>query len=286
MPDELGAERRMVTSQSLSNGTVRICWTLAVALLVSGISATFMNKPGAAAATMLALGGLLAVVAMMRRIPLRLEVAGTTLDATFPPDEAYQAGQSGGVQAGLEAAVRETERASRSGKTVEELLDQLRREVREQLAAIPLPLPTEAEPSAELRSATVTGYSGPTARRVAGVTFRQLDYWARTGLVEPSVHAAGSGRLYSLEDIVLLTTVKRLLDAGVGLQQIRQVVSTIKTEGLDEWRTWTLISNGEDVSMATTPQEVIRAVERGDGIFGVALGSVIADVEERLGTPM
>ena len=68
------------------------------------------------------------------------------------------------------------------------------------------------------------GYRGPTACKAAGITYRQLDYWARTGLVEPSVRpAGGSGtqRLYGFRDILVLKVVKRLLDTGVSLQQIR-----------------------------------------------------------------
>ena len=69
------------------------------------------------------------------------------------------------------------------------------------------------------------GYRGPTACSAAGITYRQLDYWARTGLVEPSVrpaHGSGSQRLYSFRDILLLKVVKRLLDTGVSLQNIRR----------------------------------------------------------------
>ena len=67
------------------------------------------------------------------------------------------------------------------------------------------------------------GYRGPTACSAAGITYRQLDYWARTGLVEPSVraaHGSGSQRLYSFRDILVLKVVKRLLDTGISLQQI------------------------------------------------------------------
>ena len=65
-----------------------------------------------------------------------------------------------------------------------------------------------------------TGYRGPTACKAAGITYRQLDYWARTGLVEPTVRpATGSGtqRLYGFRDILVLRVVKRLLDSGVSL---------------------------------------------------------------------
>ena len=73
-----------------------------------------------------------------------------------------------------------------------------------------------------------TGYRGPTACNAAGITYRQLDYWARTGLVEPTVRGAtGSGtqRLYSFRDILILKVIKRLLDAGISLQQIRTAVA-------------------------------------------------------------
>ena len=69
------------------------------------------------------------------------------------------------------------------------------------------------------------GFSGKRAAEIVGITYRQLDYWARTGLVEPTVRpAGGSGtqRLYSFRDILLLKVIKRLLDAGISLQQIRQ----------------------------------------------------------------
>ncbi len=76
-----------------------------------------------------------------------------------------------------------------------------------------------------------TGYRGPTACNAAGITYRQLDYWARTGLVEPTVRGAtGSGtqRLYSFRDILILKVIKRLLDAGISLQQIRTAVQHLR----------------------------------------------------------
>src|SRR5690606_12921925 len=82
---------------------------------------------------------------------------------------------------------------------------------------------------------TETGYRGPTACRAAGITYRQLDYWARTGLVEPSIRTAsgsGSQRLYSFRDILVLKVVKRLLDTGVSLQQIRTAVHHLHERGV------------------------------------------------------
>ena len=78
------------------------------------------------------------------------------------------------------------------------------------------------------------GYRGPTACAAAGITYRQLDYWARTGLVEPSVrsaHGSGSQRLYGFRDILVLKVVKRLLDTGISLQQIRAAVQHLRDHG-------------------------------------------------------
>jgi len=84
---------------------------------------------------------------------------------------------------------------------------------------------------------TEDGYRGPTACHAAGITYRQLDYWARTGLLEPSVRAAqgsGSQRLYSFRDILVLKVVKRLLDTGISLQQIRAAVQHLRDRGTDD----------------------------------------------------
>src|SRR3569623_1768867 len=77
----------------------------------------------------------------------------------------------------------------------------------------------------------VNGYRGAVAARAAGITYRQLDYWARTGLVEPSIRgAAGSGsqRLYGFRDILVLKVVKRLIDTGVSLHNIRTAVAHLR----------------------------------------------------------
>ena len=97
----------------------------------------------------------------------------------------------------------------------------------------PYPVPTSPGTSPESEPPLVTeqelqiGYRGATACAAAGITYRQLDYWARTGLVEPSIrtaHGSGSARLYGFRDILVLKIVKRLLDTGVSLQNIRTAV--------------------------------------------------------------
>lgn len=129
------------------------------------------------------------------------------------------------------------------------------------------------------------GYRGPTACAAAGITYRQLDYWARTGLVEPSIRsAAGSGsqRLYSFRDILVLKVVKRLLDTGVSLQNIRTAVGHLRERGVDDLAQITLMSDGASVYECTSADEVVDLVQGGQGVFGIAVGRVWREVEGSL----
>jgi DNA-binding transcriptional MerR regulator len=141
------------------------------------------------------------------------------------------------------------------------------------------------------------GYRGPIACRAAGITYRQLDYWARTGLVQPTVRpATGSGtqRLYGFRDVLVLKVVKRLLDTGVSLQQIRIAVTHLRDRGVDDLAQITLMSDGASVYECTSADEVIDLVQGGQGVFGIAVGRVWREVEgtlaalpaERAGEPV
>ena len=129
------------------------------------------------------------------------------------------------------------------------------------------------------------GYRGPTACKAAGITYRQLDYWARTGLVEPAVRGAsgsGSQRLYGFRDILVLKVVKRLLDTGVSLQQIRTAVDHLRERGVEDLAQITLMSDGASVYECTSADEVIDLVQGGQGVFGIAVGRVWREVEGSL----
>jgi DNA-binding transcriptional MerR regulator len=129
------------------------------------------------------------------------------------------------------------------------------------------------------------GYRGPTACAVAGITYRQLDYWARTQLVEPTVRAAagsGSQRLYGFRDILVLKVVKRLLDTGISLQQIRAAVDHLRARGATDLAQVTLMSDGVSVYECTSPDEVVDLLAGGQGVFGIALGRVWREVEGTL----
>src|SRR3954468_20941493 len=130
-----------------------------------------------------------------------------------------------------------------------------------------------------------SGYRGAVAARAAGITYRQLDYWARTALVEPTVRgAAGSGsqRLYGFRDILVLKLVKRLLDTGISLQQIRTAINQLRESGINDLAQTTLMSDGASVYLCTSNDEVIDLVSRGQGVFGIAVGKVLREVESSL----
>src|SRR5690554_1471729 len=130
-----------------------------------------------------------------------------------------------------------------------------------------------------------SGYRGAVAARAAGITYRQLDYWARTELVEPTVRgAAGSGtqRLYSFRDILVLKLVKRLLDTGISLQQIRTAIEQLHASGVSDLAEVTLMSDGLSVYLCVSPDEVIDLVSRGQGVFGIAVGKVLQEVSTTL----
>lgn len=129
------------------------------------------------------------------------------------------------------------------------------------------------------------GYRGAVAAKAAGISYRQLDYWARTELVEPTVQNAqgsGSQRLYSFTDILVLKLVKRLLDTGISLQQIRVAVDQLREEGINDLSGTTLMSDGASVYLCTSNDEVIDLVNRGQGVFGIAVGAVLREVEMTL----
>ena len=119
-----------------------------------------------------------------------------------------------------------------------------------------------------------------------GITYRQLDYWDRTGLISPSIrnaHGSGSQRLYSFRDILVLKIVKRLLDTGVSLQQIRLAVAQLESHGVEDLAQITLMSDGASVYECTSDDEVIDLVKGGQGVFGIAVGRVWREVEGTLG---
>jgi DNA-binding transcriptional MerR regulator len=127
----------------------------------------------------------------------------------------------------------------------------------------------------------VVGYRGPAACQIVGITYRQLDYWARTKLVVPSIRTAtgsGSQRLYSFKDLAVLKVVKNLLDTGVSLNNIRLAVEQLRRHGVRDLARITLFSDGVTVYECTSPEEVVDLLQGGQGVFGIALSGAIREI--------
>lgn len=125
----------------------------------------------------------------------------------------------------------------------------------------------------------VTGYRGPQTCKIVDISYRQLDYWTRTGLVEPSLQpAAGSGtqRLYSFNDLLQLKVIKSLTDAGASLQKVRQAIDYVRTNLSDDWSQVTIVTDGAGVYACTSEAEVVDLLRSGQGVLGaiVAVGKV------------
>ncbi|MCA1839858.1 MAG: MerR family transcriptional regulator [Actinomycetota bacterium] len=130
--------------------------------------------------------------------------------------------------------------------------------------------------------ATVTeaGFRGPQVCNIVGISYRQLDYWARTGLVTPSIQPAqgsGSQRLYSFEDLVDLKLIKNLLDAGISLQRVREAIEYLHEAGHDPTGV-TIASDGNSVYAYKSPEEAFDLLRRGQGVFMIAVDPVMQEL--------
>lgn len=130
----------------------------------------------------------------------------------------------------------------------------------------------------------VAGYRAPQVCNLVGITYRQLDYWARTSLIVPSMqqaHGSGSQRVYSFTDVVQLKVIKNLLDAGMSLKKIRSAVEILRSEMDSEQplADVTLLSDGQTIYAAHSDEEVVDVLRKGQGVFSIAIGPVQDQVE-------
>lgn len=128
-----------------------------------------------------------------------------------------------------------------------------------------------------------TGYRGPQACKIVGITYRQLDYWTRTGLVTPSIQAAeGSGtqRVYSFNDLLQLKVVKELTDAGASLQKVRQSIEYVRDNIEGDWSKVTIATDGARVYACTSDAEVLDLLRSGQGVLGALVA--VEKVKEQL----
>ena len=129
---------------------------------------------------------------------------------------------------------------------------------------------------------TEDGYRGPQVCKIVGITYRQLDYWARTDLIRPSVadaQGSGSQRRYSYRDLVDLKVIKSLLDAGVSLKQARTAIEYLRENLGEDLSTANLVINGNGSILARNGDELIDILRNGQTVFNVV---ALAGVEEQV----
>lgn len=130
------------------------------------------------------------------------------------------------------------------------------------------------------------GYRGAIAARVAGITYRQLDYWARTDLIRPSLadaRGSGSRRLYAYRDLLELRIVKQLLDAGIKLETVREVFRQLRQLVGDDIASANLVIDGSSVQLALDDGQLLSLMKAGQGVLNVMnLGQCQADLRERI----
>jgi DNA-binding transcriptional MerR regulator len=132
----------------------------------------------------------------------------------------------------------------------------------------------------------VTGFRGPQVCKIVGISYRQLDYWARTDLIRPSVaDARGSGtqRLYSYRDLVELKVIKHLLDAGIALRTARVAIEYLRDHLGEELSSASLVINGSRSLLARSGEEVIDLVRQGQGVLNILpLAGMIEELDGRI----
>jgi len=129
------------------------------------------------------------------------------------------------------------------------------------------------------------GFSGTRAAKVVGISYRQLDYWARTDLIRPSLSdASGSGsrRRYSYNDLLELKAIKKLLDAGIKLEQVRKVFAYLREHVATDIAAAHIVIDGSSVMLCDGDQ-LVDVLQNGQGVLNVlSLGGVRDELEADL----
>ncbi len=126
------------------------------------------------------------------------------------------------------------------------------------------------------------GFGRSTVMRSAGITYRQLDYWSREKIVVPSIaDASGSGsqRRWSFTDILELKLIKKLMDTGVSLQQVRKALDYVRDELKRPLHEVYLFSDGTTIFASTSPDEIIDLLRGGQAVFGIAVSKVYEELQ-------
>jgi DNA-binding transcriptional MerR regulator len=134
-----------------------------------------------------------------------------------------------------------------------------------------------------MRAVEGAGYSGTQTAKIVGITYRQLDYWARTGLLKPSLaEATGSGsrRQYSYRDLLELRIIKTLLDAGIKLESVRDVFTNLRQTVGSDISSANIVISGTSSVVLRTNDELIELMSKGQGVLNILpLAGVKAGVD-------
>lgn len=130
------------------------------------------------------------------------------------------------------------------------------------------------------------GYSGKATAEIVGITYRQLDYWARTDLIRPShTDASGSGsrRKYSYRNLLELKVVKNLLDSGIRLEQVRDIFDYLQDELGEDIATANLVVNGSQPTLVRSGEEIVDLLNNGQGVLNILpLSGVVDELDEKI----
>ncbi|MCB1256990.1 MAG: MerR family transcriptional regulator [Microthrixaceae bacterium] len=130
------------------------------------------------------------------------------------------------------------------------------------------------------------GFSGRRTAEIVGITYRQLDYWARTGLVTPSLAEArgsGSRRQYSYRDLLELKVIKTLLDAGLKLESVRQVFTYMRDNLGSDISASNLVISGNRSVLVRSDGELVDVLRNGQGVLNVlSLSGVVEEVDAKI----
>ena len=131
-----------------------------------------------------------------------------------------------------------------------------------------------------------SSYSGKRAAEIVGITYRQLDYWARTDLIRPSVsdaHGSGSRRRYSYSDLLELKVIKTLLDAGIRLELVREVFSYLRDQLGADVASANLVINGNKSVIVRSGDELVDILQKGQGVLNILpLSGVKEELDEAI----
>ena len=131
------------------------------------------------------------------------------------------------------------------------------------------------------------GYTGPEVCKITGISYRQLDHWTTTKLIDASVrNIKGSGfhRIYSFNDIILVKLVKKLRSAGVSLQKIRIALKNVnkilgKNSNISDV---SIFSDGSSIYVLSDNDQMIDLLKKGQAVFGISLGPVHTETEAEI----